>query len=351
MNQSQSRTQSPDPRLSAAVALLLTALSAAAADPKLVSITHPTRGDITRHVALPGSLRANQQVTLQARVAGFIRTVLVDRGDRVNAGQVLAEIEVPELLAEKRKRAAEVRVAEIESRRLEDGRKKSPDLVTQQSLDSATGRLEVARAELERVETLLAFATIRAPFTGTVTTRSVDPGAFVAAGAAGTASAVLTLADTSILRAVVPVPEAEALRVRPGQPVRVMVEGTTNVFSGTVSRHSGALDEATRSLIVEADLPNPDDALRPGMYANVQIGLERRSGALLVRTDALALEKAGAFVFRVENGLCRKTAVKTGFQDGSLTEVVSGLAEESVLVVPAKTAPADGTPVRTEEAR
>jgi membrane fusion protein (multidrug efflux system) len=103
--------------------------------------------------------------------------------------------------------------------------------------------------------------------------------------------------------------------------------------------------------MVEADLPNPDDALRPGMYANVQIGLERRSGALLVRTDALALEKAGVFVFRIENGLCRKTAVKTGFQDGSLTEVVSGLAEESVLVVPAKSAPADGTPVRTEEAR
>lgn len=351
MNQSQSRTRLPDPGLSAAVALLLTALGAAAADPKLVSITHPTRGEITRHVALPGSLRANQQVTLQARVAGFVRTVLIDRGDRVSAGQVLAEIEVPELLAEKKKRAAEVHVAEIESRRLEDGRKKSPDLVTQQSLDSATGRLEVARAELERVETLLAFATIRAPFTGTVTTRWVDPGAFVAAGAAGTASAVLTLADTSILRAVVPVPEVEALRVRPGQPVRVMVEGTTNVFSGTVSRHSGALDEATRSLMVEADLPNPDDALRPGMYANVQIGLERRSGALLVRTDALALEKAGAFVFRVENGLCRKTTVKTGFQDGSLTEVVSGLAEESVLVVPAKTAPADGTPVRTEEAR
>ena len=79
MNQSKSRTQSPDPGLSAAVALLLTALGATAADPKLVSITHPTRGDITRHVALPGSLRANQQVTLQARVAGFVRTVLVEQ--------------------------------------------------------------------------------------------------------------------------------------------------------------------------------------------------------------------------------------------------------------------------------
>lgn len=352
MNPSMSRTIPSIPRLPlGAVALVVAALAASAADPASVTTARPTRGEITRHVALPGSLRANQQVTLQARVAGFVRTVLVDRGDRVAAGQVLAEIEVPELLAERTKRAAELRVAEIEARRLEAGRKKSPDLVTQQSLDTANGRLEVARAELEKVETLLAFAAVRAPFAGTVTARRVDPGAFVAAGVAGGASEVLTLADTSLLRAVVPVPEAEALRVRNGQPVRVAVEGTTNVFTGTVSRHAGALDEATRSLVVEADLPNTDDALRPGMFATVRIGVERRTGALLVRTDAVAVEKAGAFVFRVDQGISRKTAVKLGFQDGALTEVVSGLAEDAVLIVPAKSAPVDGSPVRVEAAR
>lgn len=350
MNPSMSRTM-PSRRRPPAIALLLTALLASAADPAPVTTAHPTRGDITRHVALPGSLRANQQVTLQARVAGFVRTVLVDRGDKVSAGQVLAEIEVPELLAEKAKRVAELRVAGIEGRRLEDGRKKSPDLVTQQSLDAASGRLEVARAELEKVETLLAFATVRAPFAGTVTARMVDPGAFVAAGGAGGSSAVLTLADTSGLRAVVPVPEAEALRVRNGQPVRVAVEGTTHVFTGKVSRHGGALDEATRSQVVEADLPNADDALRPGMFATVQIGVERRARALLVRTDALVVERAGTFVFRVDQGLSRKTAVKTGFQDGTLTEVIAGLADDALLVVPARSAPADGNPVQVEEAR
>lgn len=350
MNPSMSRTIPSRRRLSV-VAPLLTCLLASAADPAPVTTARPTRGDITRHVALPGSLRANQQVALQARVAGFVRTVLVDRGDKVSAGQVLAEIEVPELLAEKTKREAEVRVAEIEARRLDGGRRKSPDLVTQQSLDAASGRLEVARAELEKVETLLAFATVRAPFAGTITARMVDPGAFVAAGAAGGAAAVLTLADTSALRAVVPVPEAEALRVRTGQPVRVIVEGTTNVFTGKVSRHGGALDEATRSLVVEADLPNADEALRPGMFATVQIGVEHRTRALLVRTDALVVERTGTFVFRVDQGLSRKTAVKTGFEDGTLTEVISGLAEDALLVVPAKSAPADGNPVKVEGSR
>lgn len=351
MNPSQPRTTPPRLRLTGGFVLLLASLTASAADPAPVATARPTRGEITRHVALPGSLRANQQVTLQARVAGFVRTVLVDRGDTVAAGQALAEIEVPELLTDKAKREAEVRVAEVEARRLEAGRKKSPDLVTQQALDAANGRLEVARAELAKVETLLAFATVRAPFAGTVTARMVDPGAFVAAGVSGGASAVVTLADMSVLRAVVPVPEAEALRVRIGQPVRVTVEGTTNVFTGKVSRLAGALDEATRSMAVEADLPNADEGLRPGMFATVRIGVERRTAALRVRTDALAVEKAGTFVFRVDQGLSRKTAVKTGFQDGTLTEVVSGLAEDAVLIVPAKSAPADGTPVKAEEAR
>jgi len=350
------RARSPRPVPSAVLTAVLHAMLGAAvpgtaAEPATVATIRTTRGDITRHLALPGSLRPNQQVILQARVAGFVRSVAVDRGDRVAKGDVVAEVEVPELIADRTKRAAEVRVAEIEARRLEEGRRRSPDLVTQQSLDSATGRLERARAELEKTETPLAFATVRAPFAGTVTARWVDPGAFVAAGAGGGTSAVLTLADTSVLRAVFPVPESEALRVRPGQPVRVTVEGSTHVFLGTVSRHAGALDEATRSLVVEADLPNGDEALRPGMFANVRIGVERHIGALLVRSDALMVERTGTFVFRVDGGLCRKTSVKTGFQDGASSEILSGLGEDSEVVVPAKSAPADGTPVRVEGRR
>jgi RND family efflux transporter MFP subunit len=336
--------------LAATLGWLATAF-ANAAEPVPVATVRPTRGDITRYVALPGTLRANQQVTVQARVAGFVKTIAVDRGDRVKAGQVLAEIEVPELLAERTKQLAEVKVAEVEARRLEAGRQKSPDLVTPQALDAAVGRLEVARAELEKTETLLRYANLTAPFAGVVTARFVDAGAFVPAGAAGGASAVVTLADTSVLRAQVPVPEADAVFVKTGQPVRVTVEGMTNVFPATVSRHAGAVDEATRSLLVEADLPNAADLLRPGMFATVRIGVERHTGALLVRTEAIAVEKTANFVFRVDNGVSRKTAVKLGFQDGALTEVLSGITGEAVILVPAKSAPADGAAVRVGEAR
>lgn len=320
-----------------------------AAEPVVVSTIRPTRGNITRYVTLPGTIRANQQVTIQARVAGFVKRILVDRGDRVTAGQTLAEIEVPELLAERTKQQAEVRVAEIEARRLEAGRARSPDLVTPQSVDAAAGRLDVARAELARTETLLAYANLSAPFAGTVTARFVDVGAFVPAGAAGGASSVVTLAETRLLRAQVPVPESESVFVKVGQPVRLTVEGLTNVLTATVSRHAGALDETTRSLLVEADLPNPEERLRPGMFATVRLGVEERTGVRLVPTESLLVEKAGAFVFLVRDGVCRMTAVKVGFQDGPRTEVVSGIEDTSVIVSPAKSAPADGAPVRIRE--
>jgi RND family efflux transporter MFP subunit len=320
------------------------------AEPVRVRTTRPTTGEITRYVALPGTLRANQQVTVQARVAGFVRSITVDRGDRVSAGQSLAEIEVPELLAEKVRQQAEVKVAEAEARRLEAARQRSPDLVTAQSLDAATGRLDMARADLEKTSTLLRYATLTAPFSGTVTARFVDPGAFVPAGGTAGTSAVVTLADTSILRVHVEVPEVEAARIRPGQPVRVSVEGPGQPIGGTISRHAGALDEATRTLPVEADLANPDGTLRPGMSATVRLGVERRAGTTLLRTDAILLEKASAHVFVVDGGLCRKTPVKLGIQDGPVTEITSGLTGTEAVIVPARSAPADRTPVRVEEA-
>ncbi len=322
-----------------------------AAEPVVVATIRPTRGNITRYVTLPGTLRPNQQVTVQARVAGFVKHISVDLGDRVTAGQALAQIEVPELLAERTKLLAEVRVAETESRRLETGRAKSPDLVTPQSAEAAAGRLDVARAELARTETLLAYANPTAPFAGTVTARFVDTGAFVPAGAAGGASSVVTLVETRLLRTRVPVPEAESVFVKVGQPVRLTVEGLTNVLQATISRHAGAIDESTRTLLVEADVPNADERLRPGMFATVRLGLEEHAGVRLVPTESVLVEKGGAFVFLVRDGVSRKVPVKLGFQDGARTEIASGVEDASVIVSPAKSAPGDGATVRLKEAR
>lgn len=315
----------------------------------------PMRGDIYRYVALPGTLRADQQVTLYPKVAGYLKTIAVDKGDQVRAGQVLAEIEVPELVADVARYRADVDVADAAAKRLGAAQAKSPDLIVPATLDEARARQQIAQANLERTQTLLGYTHIVAPFAGTITMRFADAGAFLAAPSAGGAAqnaALFTLADFRTVRAQVPVPEIEAARVRTGQPVKVTVDGLAGkIFSGQVSRLGYALDESTRTMLVEADLPNPEGELRPGMYAKVRIGVEKHSDTLLIPSDALVMEKTAAFAFTAEGGKAQKLPLTIGFNDGQQVEVLKGLdATQSVILV-GKLTLAPGQPVKVMEAK
>ena len=339
-------------------ALLLAAGSLSAADePKPVEVktAMPARGDIVRFVTLPGSIKANQQVTLCAKVAGYLKSLKVDKGDRVTTGQALGEIELPELAAESVKYRAEIKVAQMDYTRLEAAKKTASDLITPQSVDEAQGRLDIAKANLERTETLLNYGQLTAPFSGMVTMRYVDPGAFIPAAtsvSAAQTSAIITLMDFDIVRAQVAVPEIEAALVRTGQPVRVSVEGLPGKrFDGSVSRLSYALDDATRTMLVEADLPNSDLTLRPGMYATIKIGVDKHSDALLIPVEALVMEKANAFTFVANDGKAKKTPVKIGFNDGAKVEVLSGLNGNEAVILVGKQTLNDGQPVNPVEAK
>jgi membrane fusion protein (multidrug efflux system) len=340
-----------------ALAYALVSSAAGAEPPKAVDVkvTRPARGEVTRYVAVPGAVRANQQTTLNAKVAGYLKTISVDRGDRVQAGQLLAEIEVPELLAEATRHKAEVTVAEAGLRRLNAAKDKAPDLVMPQAVDEAQGRLDIARANLERTETLLGYTRVTAPFAGIVTARFVDPGAFIpvpASGGAASSAALLTLADFTTVRAQVALPEIDAALAQPGQPVKFTVEGLAGkTFDTKVSRIGFALDEATRTMLVEADLPNPDLLLRPGMYAMIRVGVERHTDTLLIPVEALVMEKANAFAFVITDGKARKTPLKIGFNDGAKVEVLSGLSGSETVILAGKMALADGAAVNAVEAK
>src|SRR5258707_488098 len=181
------------PAAVAAIVLLASARRNEAADapkPIEVKVVHPTRGEIIRYVKLPGTIRANQQATIYAKVAGYLKTISVDKGDRVQAGQSLGEIEVPELQADLAKYKAEVK------------------------------------------------------------------GAWTAA--------MVTVADLKVVRAQVPLREVEASLAKVGQRVRFTVEGLAGkTFDAQISRFTYALDDATKTMLVEADLPNPELLLRP----------------------------------------------------------------------------------------
>ena len=331
-----------------------TTMAADAPKPIEVKTARSTRGEITRYVTLPGSIRANQQATLYAKVPGYLKSIAVDKGDKVQAGQALGEIEVPELLADLAKYKAELHVAEIDSKRLTAAREKAPDLVTPLAVDDAAGKWEIAKANIERIDTLLRYSRLTAPFSGVVTMRYVDAGAFIPAATGGNAAsaAVLTLMDFATVRVQVAVPEIEAALVREGQPTKVSVEGLPGkMFDGKVSRQSYALDDASKTMLVESDLANPELTLRPGMYAMVRIGVEKHTDALLIPTEALVMEKLNAFTFIADGGKAKKTAIKTGFNDGAKVEVLSGLTGNEALILTGKMALADKQPVNVTEAK
>ena len=335
-----------------AALLATSAVPALAADskPLEVAVTKLSHGDVTRYVTLPGTIRANQQATLYAKVAGYLQRVTVDVGDRVKAGQVLAEIEVPELLADLEKYKAEAQVAAADFARISAAQRDAPDLIVPQQVDEARGRMDIAKAALTRTERLLAFSKIVAPFSGVITARFVDAGAFIPAATSGSAAqnaALFTVMDFDTVRITVPVPEMDASFVRGGQPVQVTVEGIAGKrFEAKVSRYSYALNDATRTMHVEADVPNKDGELRPGMYASVRVGVERHNDTTFIPAVALVMEKTNAFAYLANGDKAKKSALKIGFNDGERVEVLDGVAPSDNIILTGKLALSDGAPIK-----
>jgi len=201
------------------------------------------------------------------------------------------------------------------------------------TVDQARGRMEIARASLEQSETMLRYATIIAPFSGVVTQRFVDPGALIQAGASSGAP-MLTIMDFGTVRLQIAVPELEASRVAVGQPVEVSTEGLPGrKFEGRITRFSYALDPATRTMLAEARMPNPQLLLRPGMLVTARIGIEKRERANLVPVDAVVMEKTNAFVFLLKEGKAVKQPVKVGFREGANAEILEGVAADDQVIL------------------
>jgi membrane fusion protein (multidrug efflux system) len=279
----------------------------------------------------------------------------VDKGDEVKEGDLLAQIEVPELLADQAQYQAETTVARTNYERLSEARNKAPDLVVPQTVDDLRGQWEVAQAKLQRTQTLLQYARIAAPFSGRITARFVDPGAFIPAASAGSTpqnAALLTLIDYTSVRVQVFVPEPEVPFIKNGVPAKIAVEELPGKsFTSSVTRFAHALDPATKTMLTEIEIPNPNGELRPGAYATVQLELERKHDALLLPAQAVLVEKAGTSVFIINEGKAKKRPIQTGFNDGANVEVTSGVEPPQPVILIGKQPLNDGQPVSTEDGR
>ncbi len=322
--------------------------------PRTVRVVRLRRGDIVRSIDLPATVRAWQEATLFAKVTGYLERIDVDKGDEVAAGAPIAEIQVPELLADRVRAQAEVEVAVAEHRRVSAARKQAPDLVVPATVDDANARQKVAAANLSRIETLLGFAKITAPFAGVITRRFVDPGAFIPAATTGApqGAAIVSLANFDTVRVRVAVPESDVPFVRPGTPAVITVAEVPGFRrEAAVTRMSYALDDATRTMLAEIDVSNPQRTLRPGMYATVRLDVERHPGALLLPRESLIVDASGRSLFVVDpEGKVRKVTVETGLEDASSVEVLRGVEADQPVVAVGRTPLENGQPVRVDEA-
>jgi len=326
-----------------------------------VDVVRPRTDDIEQRIQLAGSFEPFEHAELHAKVTGYLEEVRVDIGSRVQRGELLARVAMPEMEAELLRARAEIpaararldraraqaELASVTADRLEGLQALEPGAVMEQDVDVAraerrvaTSRVAVARADHERAkarldefEALARYAEIRAPFAGVVTRRHLHPGALVVSGVESETRPVVSLARTDRLRLVLPVPERLSTACSVGLELAFQLDPYPDrTFSTRVARLAGALDPESRNMRVEADVPNAEGQFLPGMYARVELDLGRLPNATEVPAAALRGGTRAPFVLTVDGGRLRRVPVRVLKDDGDRV-VVSGDLDETRRVV------------------
>jgi RND family efflux transporter MFP subunit len=343
-----------------------------------VAVARVSREPLSREIVLTGEFRPYQAIDLHAKVAGYLKEISVDVGDRVKAGQLLAIIEIPEMNDELVRSEAESRrshseleraksdlerslsnqaLVELSYKRLLSVGKTEPGLIAQQEIDEAAARKRTADAQVaadraalvsaeqqigisraieQRSKTMVEYARIVAPFSGVITKRFADPGAMIQAGTASQSQAmpVVRLAQIDRLRTVIPVPESIVPLLRVGAGVNVRINSLGKTYPGRIARFNKDVATATRTMEAEIDFANPDGQVVPGMYADVVLTLEKRQDAVTVPVQALISsgDKKAVMVVTPQ-GLIEERLVQLGIETAARVEVRSGVNPDELVVV------------------
>jgi RND family efflux transporter MFP subunit len=342
------------------------------------AVAKAERHDFGDTLSISGAFKPFQDVDVHAKVAGYIKVIYVDVGDHVKQGQTLAILEVPELAAQLSGADAAVRrakeeigkaqgdveraksthaAAHLAYTRLSDAAKTREGLVAQQELDDAQAKdleteaqissstaalsaaqqeLEVAQANEKQASALADYTHITAPFAGVITNRYTDTGALVAAGTSSSTQAipVVRLAQTSVLRLVLPIPESVAAQIRVGETLKVHVDALNQDFEGKISRFADSLNEQTRTMETEIDFQNSSGRLMPGMYTETYFVHDQKKDALTIPIEAVIREgdKAKALIVNSQDEI-EERPLKLGQEDSTRVEVLAGLTEGERVVV------------------
>lgn len=316
-----------------------------------VQVLKVQRRDISQTLTLPANISPWYQATLYGKVSGYVKWIGVDKGDTVKQGQLLAVMDAPEIEDQYKQAEADYAIKKVTYERYLSVWQENHDIIAKQDVDVAKAAAESAKHQRDSRRTLLDYTKVYAPFSGVITARFADPGALIqaATGSSTQAAPLFTIMDMDMVRVYVNAPQEAAHLTKPGLPVTL----TARELSGeetraSITRTTEALDPATRTLLVEIDVPNKDRRLQPGMFVNASLHLQQHPNALAIPPSAIVPSKSGKekSVFVIDLGTAKLVPVKTGIDDGLWLEVVEGLTGDEEVVVVGKGGLSDGQPVQ-----
>ena len=358
-----------------------------------VGVTPVVRKPMMRQLTVSSELVPFQEIDVYAKESGFVKDLLVDYGSRVQKGQLMAVLEIPELemqiqqdtaaiasAAERVTHAqheldrleAQHQVVHLQSDRLSGVEKTRPGLVAQQEIDDAKGKdlaleaqveggksayetaqsqVDEAKAKQQRDKVMFDYARITAPFAGIVTQRFANQGALMQAGTSSSTQAMplVRLSQDDLFRLVIPVPESYVKYIRVNDPVQVHVPSLDKVVPGKVARFSVDVTADTRTMHTEVDVLNPSHSLMPGLYAEATLTLERKNSALVLPLQAVNQAGDQATIFLVDpNNTLQERKIVIGLQTATDAEVLSGLNEGDRVVVSDRSALKAGMHVKPQ---
>lgn len=297
------------------------------------------RGDIAATLLTYTSLEAERHVDVVSRTQGLVETILVEEGDRVEEGQPLAQLDTDALELTLRER--EVNVNSLESNYKRSQELLEQELLSSQEFEQTKFQYEAAEAQYESAKLQLEYATVRSPFTGIVTERLIEVGNLVNAN-----DVVFRTADLDPLLARIYVPEKDIGQVRPGQSVRINVEGSDRTHTGRVARISPIVDPQSGTVKVTVEIRDRRGTLRPGMFTTVNLVIAIHEDVLQVEKKALVAEAEGSYAFLFQDGSAEKRLLGIGIAEGDYVEVVSGLSDGDSIITVGQEGLRNGAPVR-----
>ncbi len=328
----------------------------------MVTVIHPKGGAAAQEVELPGNTQAFTEAPIYARTSGYLRQWYLDIGAHAKRGQLLAEIETPELDQQLQQAESELKTAQANLQLAQITATRwlfllKTNVISKQETDQAVSDLNAKRAtadsaeaNVRRLQRLQEFERIYAPFDGIITARNTDVGALIQNGDNTVPQQLFHLAAVDKLRVYISVPEVYASAVKSGEMVTLTLDAFPGeTFTGTLVRDSGSIDLTSRTLKVEVDVDNPTGRLLPGAYAFVHLKVPAPPGAVTVPTNTLLFRSEGLSVAVVRNGQAKLVSVTIGHDYGSTVEVMSSLTADDALIIDPSDSVLDGSPVQVAE--